>query len=521
MPMLPRYLRWTTTRCWWPTKRSSARSSCATANIFNTECQDENNWLFRAANRIHVRTRKDVIRRLLLFRSGDSYRPDLLAESERLLRAQPYLYDAEVRPIRYEGNRVDIEVRTRDVWTLQVGVGFSRSGGENETSIGIEDSNFLGTGKSILVRHESDVDRRREIYRYKDRNLLGKRFQLEASLEDNSDGGRERLSIRRPFYALDARWSASLDYVDDRREQPIYERGGEVDRFFYNTQVYAASFGLSNGIRDRVTRRWSTGVQYETRRFDPIPGVTVDLPQDQTFAFPWIGYQYLREGFVELRDLDRLHRTEDLNLGHDFRATLGRSTTAFGADEDRTLFSAGYDYGTQLGQSQIMLLATGGSGRVVEGRGENIRAHAQLRYYARDFGRHLFYMMVRGDYADGLDGQDQLQLGGDSGLRGYPLRYLQGDRRFLVTLEQRFYTDWHVARLAHIGAAVFVDLGSAWFAGDEENGFDLRKDVGFGLRISSSRSSSASMIHVDVAFPLDGDDSIDSVQFLVTTKETF
>mgnify|MGYP000473531941 CR=1 FL=1 len=46
-------------------------------------------------------------------------------------------------------------------------------------------------------------------------------------------------------------------------------------------------------------------------------------------------------------------------------------------------------------------------------------------------------------------------------------------------------------------------------------------NVGFGLRLASTRSSLGKMIHIDLAFPLDGDPSIDSVQFLVEGKRSF
>ena len=46
-------------------------------------------------------------------------------------------------------------------------------------------------------------------------------------------------------------------------------------------------------------------------------------------------------------------------------------------------------------------------------------------------------------------------------------------------------------------------------------------DVGFGLRLSSPRSSGRSIVHIDLAFPLNGDPSIDKVQLLVETKGSF
>ena len=65
-----------------------------------------------------------------------------------------------IRPIRYHDGMVDILVITHDVWTLQPGVNFSRSGGTNTSSFDFSDANFLGYGKFIEVGHGQNVDRR-------------------------------------------------------------------------------------------------------------------------------------------------------------------------------------------------------------------------------------------------------------------------------------------------------------------------------------------------------------------------
>ena len=113
-------------------------------------------------------------------------------------------------------------------------------------------------------------------------------------------------------------------------------------------------------------------------------------------------------------------------------------------------------------------------------------------------------------------------LGGDNGLRGYPLRYQAGTSMALLTLEERYYTDWYPFRLFHVAGAVFYDMGRTWgmdVTGATSAG--LLKDVGIGLRLGSSRSAFGNVLHVDLAFPLDGDPSISNVQFVVETKGQF
>jgi len=92
----------------------------------------------------------------------------------------------------------------------------------------------------------------------------------------------------------------------------------------------------------------------------------------------------------------------------------------------------------------------------------------------------------------------------------------------LLTVEQRFFSDWYPFRLFRIGAAAFVDIGRTWGEAPLNTpSLGVLKDVGVGLRIGNSRSGLGNIIHVDVAFPLDGDPSIKSVQFLVETKQRF
>ena len=117
---------------------------------------------------------------------------------------------------------------------------------------------------------------------------------------------------------------------------------------------------------------------------------------------------------------------------------------------------------------------------------------------------------------------DQLLLGGDSGLPGYPSRYQSGTRRALLRLEERFYTDIYLYRLVRVGAAAFVDAGRAWggaFESANNNGW--LRDVGFGLRLVSDRSANGSVAHLDIAFPLDAQGDVKRAQFLVKTYTAF
>ncbi len=76
-------------------------------DIFDPSIPAEDKWLYRTANKLHINTRQPVVRHQLLFKTGEPYVQRLVDETERILRANDYLYDAWIRPVSYDGKTVD------------------------------------------------------------------------------------------------------------------------------------------------------------------------------------------------------------------------------------------------------------------------------------------------------------------------------------------------------------------------------------------------------------------------------
>ena len=184
-----------------------------TRNIFDERDARETNGLYRLANRLHVRTKRSTIKAQLLFASGDKYQARKLAETERALRLLSYIYDARIVPVRYADGKVDIKVITKDVWTLSPGISFGRAGGSNSTNFNLQDSNFLGWGKSLQVSHGSTVDRTSNTVSWSDPNVFGSRWTAAGAYVESSDGTERVVQVAQPFYSLDAPWGAKITAV--------------------------------------------------------------------------------------------------------------------------------------------------------------------------------------------------------------------------------------------------------------------------------------------------------------------
>jgi outer membrane protein assembly factor BamA len=492
-------------------------------DIFDPAVAGEDGFLYRAANRLHIDTREATIRAQLLFEEGDPYSRRLLDETERNLRQLRFLTEPRVRPVAYHDGVVDVAVQARDVWTLNPGVSVGRAGGTNSVGFGVEDLNLLGTGKQIALGYSSDVDRSTLLLQWRDPNVFGSRWTDEIEFADSDDGYRRSISVDHPFFSLDTPWSAGFSAVSDRHSEDRYTLGEVVDSYRVDFRGADVHRGWSTGLVDGWTRRWTAGFRYDDSDFSALPETgTAALPDDRRLAYPYIQLDLIEDGYTVTRNRDQIGRTEDVNYGRQFGLQLGIAAPAFGADRTAGILGAAASRGFSFSDDHSAFVSAGLSARIESGGPQDVLLSGAARYYWRTTPSSMLFVGFTGDVGHALDADHDLLLGGDNGLRGYPLRYQAGSARALFTVEQRFFTEWYPFRLFHVGGAVFADVGRTW--GDDHLGtpnLGLLKDVGFGLRLGNARSALGNVLHLDVAFPLDGEASIRDVQILLKTHRSF
>jgi hemolysin activation/secretion protein len=494
-----------------------------TQDIFDLDDPRENNIFYRAANKLHIKTRPEVIRRQLLFAPGDPVSVRVIEETERLLRASNYLYDVSIRPVAVRDGIADIEVRTRDTWSLDIGVGVSREGGENKGRLSLKDDNVLGTGILLGISYTSDVDRSGTTFQIADGNLFGTRGAIAYSYADYDDGNGQSFSLQRPFYALDARWAAGFSASESDSLASQYNAGESIAEYRVRSRAGSLFGGWSAGLIGGWVRRYSAGLLYQDSNYELEPGKAppTRLPSDLVLAGPFVRLEALEDAYRKDVNLNLIGRVEDFAMGLQTGLQLGRALTGLGSTRDSWLYSANLSNGFDITKDSFLLTGVSASGRYSTDS-ENPALGASARYYHRRGTHFVYYAAVSADAVDDPDVPAPLEIGGDSGLRGYPLRYQAGERRVLLTLEARGYTDWYPFRLFRVGGAVFYDTGRAW-KGENPNTVNpgWLRDFGFGLRLLNARTSKGNVLHADVAFALDPDPTIDKVQFLVKTKVSF
>jgi hypothetical protein len=495
-------------------------------DVFDPTDPREDNWIYRTANALHYKTRGYAVEQQLTFRSGEALKAQRLEESERLLRGRRYLFDAVIRVARYhpETNVADVEVSVRDVWTLNPGISYSNTGGKSKTSFELEELNLFGRGVKFQLGYQNNVDRTSTSVEWRDPNLFGSRWQFATSYADLSDGQTKFLSLDRPFYSLDSHWALGGFAYDDQRIETRYDLGKPVDAFEVDSRQLDLHYGWSKGLQDGWSRRWLAGLRSDEKSFALAPGETAppSLPDDRKFVYPWMGVEWIEDAYDKVVNRNQIGRTEDAYRGIAFSASLGYAPTALGSSQSAWLFTAVGSSAREYRPGREWALAAAARGRYESGGLIDSVLTAEAQHYWHIDRHQTFYVGVTGVLSEQLDPDHQLLLGGEEGLRGYPLRYQTGTSSALLTLEHRIYTDWYPFRLFFVGAAAFFDTGRTWgptLGGERPEGW--LSDAGLGLRFGNSRSGLGSVVHVDFSYALDPVPGKSRFQVVIETKREF
>ena len=281
--------------------------------------------------------------------------------------------------------------------------------------------------------------------------------------------------------------------------------------------------GWSAGLRNNWVRRYRLGVIRDNNQFsEPPNGIRAGpVPLDRKLVYPYLSVDAVQDKFIKASNVEQMARTEDFFLGTRLFGSIGYAGTSIGADRSAWLLSGSAQRGFGNAAKRMLLLDSQASGRIESGRVANGVISARARYYHRLSPKWLRFVSLRGLKGINLDLDRPVQIGADTGLRGFPIRYQSGESLVVMSAEQRYFTDWYPFKVMRVGGAVFADVGRTF--GDNPIGGESEgwlTNVGVGLRLALTHGGGR-VIHIDVAFPVGAPDDVDTVQFNVTAKRSF
>jgi len=471
----------------------------------------------RFAAKQHVTTRDAVIRRYLALQLGDACTEVRRAESERILRVQPFIADASVLAYPDGNGGVTLSVTTVDEVSLLVGAGIGGGGGSAIHSILLGEDNLLGS--AFHAEAEWKNANFRDIYAAKiiDYQFLGRPYQMLLT------GGRRELG---------SDWTTEIShpFLTDLQRLSWRTTAGNLNSYFYFRRPGADAAAI------RIERSYSDiggvvrvgpplgkialiggSISFEDERPGGSPILVTDtalVPDTSTVLMNrYTTHQTARVNalwglrdvkFVRVSGFDALEGTQDLRTGLQLATLLGKGVTILRGKERDWFASSELYYGMASPISYMALDVAGEGRRDAAGHWDGILAHGRGAVYMKPFNRQTVITDIA--WSGGWKQRIPFQLSfgdRDGGLRGFRSADAGGARRVVAHVEDRYligrYKDF-----ATFATAPFIEAGKLW-AGDSPFGVNTPTYASVGLSVlGASPPQSRRTFRADLAVPVRG-----------------
>lgn len=468
--------------------------------------------------KLHANTRDNVVRGYLLMNVGDKCDEVRRAESERIMRGQPFLVDARI--IAYSDPRggVRLEVETRDEFSLIVEPNITAKG-PIVRGLRVGEANLAGAGINTSVQWQNGLAYRDKLgARIEDYQFLGQRNIMRAFATRYPQGHDFGFEVLRPYLTDLQRFAWRGKIGGTRTYEPLLSEKVEgnairVDREFQDVGAVGRVGGVGNlkllglSVSRELVSIGNEAVQLTDMGFRPP--VLAEVPafyhaQDVTRINALVGVRHLR--FARVAGFDALSGVQDLRVGIQTGMLLGRSVQWLGArDHDSFVLADVYaGYGNQSSFLGVQTLTEARRDRT-KNQWEGVLTSGRLAWYVKPAEKQLTMTEVLWSSGSKVRVPYQLSFSDpEGGMHGYLNSRTPAAHRIVVRTEERIRIPSRYT-VADFGAAMFLEAGKLWaenvpFATSSP----VRGSVGLSL-LAAVPPKSRRLWRLDFAMPVGGD----------------
>ncbi len=472
--------------------------------------------LARQLTDLHATTNPDIITNFLALRPGMACSELRRAESERLLRAQPYLSDATLTVFPDDAGGVYLAVVTVDEISLLIG-----GGGSGATpylrSARLGEENLFGEAISVAGQWRYSEDFRDNFSaRILDYQFLGRPWHMRVEGARNELGGNWEMELSHPFFTDLQRisWRTTAGSREDYR---YFRRPDQLPAAVQLQRSFGDVGGVFRIGPPGKLALVGASLSYEDEmpHDEPVRILNGETAADTSSA---LTDRYGRHSITRinalagLRDIKYLRVTgfesldgnQDMRTGFEIATVLGRGVGLFGGMESDVFASANMYVGGGTPVAFAALETTfEGRRHSDSNRWDGVLGSGRFATYLKPTPRHTFLTSL--EWSGGWRQRIPFQLtlaDKEGGPRGYRDSWLAGGRRAVLRLEDRIFIG-HFKELASVGIAPFADVAKLW-RGDVPFGVTtgINATAGFSI-LASVPQRSQRMWRFDVAYPLD------------------
>ena len=292
----------------------------------------------RLLNRFHHTSRQWVIRNNIFLKENTALNPYKVADNERYFRSLEFIQDARilVKPVAGDTNYVDVEVITKDVFSISAGVN-EFSSGSFKGNVG--DANAFGMGQKISIAMALETERSPNLgynFLYNKVNIAGTFINAGAGYSTINpdlqnialDERAWYITLQRPLVSQYSHFAGGLTLGRNQSFNNYAKPSAEFYNYGYNK--YDAWVGYNLGIN-----KYLQNSSIKDRRFISLRYLKNDFfarpfQADSTYNFRYDNRQavltqftFFRQNFYKTNYIYGFGSTEDVPNGYNIALTTG------------------------------------------------------------------------------------------------------------------------------------------------------------------------------------------------------
>lgn len=444
------------------------------------------NTLNNLSTPTHVRT----INRSLFIKTGDKLDPEQLLDNERVLRALPFIRDAQILATLSptDTNEVNLTVMTKDIFSYGLDGSYSSL---NKWELSVYNKNMFGQGhelKTSLIHNGDENIRNGYDLQYQVNNFTGTYSNIGIGYTHSYQKQGFNATIDRPFLRTDTKWGGSVKYYRYWESNDFYDSSYDLDGFKMNYLTFDSwcgyAFDLPNK-RNLGTKQLILSARYRELEFFDRPTAGEDGNQLYANSNLILGSISLADRYYIRDNLVReFGTTEDMPKGYFHELVIGYDDNEFLKRWYAHLFLSS---GNLIKYRPSYLYVSAGVGTFFNSRKmEQGEISFRFNYISKqlNFLNRSMRYSIDANYLNGINRFDQeyITINDEYGIRGFNSKEVRGQKKLSVKSEMLFFLKQKVLGF-NIAAFAQLDVGLIGYKKQSILSQDYYTGFGGGIRI--------------------------------------